>query len=66
MKIDKLGRYRFTKDMTLRGSFSIGTHPKGQVVTITQIDTRNNNIYSPSFPDWQYNDLPLEPVDVQS
>ncbi len=61
MKVEKIGRYRFTEQRTLRtNSISSATFPVGMEISITQIDEEFNKIIGPELGDWQYNDLPLE------
>lgn len=60
MKITKPGQYRLLRDYKTRNSISIGTIPKGTLITITQIDTEYNKVIGPSLLDWEYNNLPVE------
>ena len=58
MKIEKVGRYKLTKDISLRGTISIETWSKGKEFQVTQIDKMYNKVIGPDFPDWKYNDIP--------
>ena len=62
MIITKVGKYRLLKDYTSRASLSVGTLRKGTIIEITQVNYIYHKIFGPVLGDWQYWDLPVEPV----
>lgn len=63
MIVNKIGNYKFLKDFTTRGSFSIGTISAGTTIYIGQIDKIYHKVMSSSFFDWEYWDLPVMSVE---
>jgi hypothetical protein len=60
--VTKPGKYRWTRDVGLRGPWCIETREAGSVIEVTQIDSQGHKIWGPEFPDWQHWDQPLEAV----
>jgi len=62
MLVQKKGLYRLTRDFQNRGSRRIGTLKKGTLINVTQIDFEYHKVMADQLADWNFWELPLEPV----
>lgn len=61
MIIKNAGTYRLLEPLTMRGQNSVGTMPKGTLLTVSQVDVEKKQVIGPAFPDWMFWNLPVEP-----
>jgi len=62
MIVNEQGKYKLLSDFSDRGTNSIGVIPSDTIIEVTQIDKAYRKVYSPSFSDWVYWDLPVVKV----
>ncbi len=65
MTITKPGKYRFLEDFAYRSSaISGGNMKKGDIITITRVDSTFHHVIGPELKDWHNWYLPVEPVEA--
>jgi len=62
MIITKPGKYRLNQDFSSMGAGSITHIPKGSIIEITQIDIEGRKVIGPELLDWEYYNIPCEPI----
>ena len=65
MEIKTLGKFVLTQDKAFRTSISAFTILQGSVISVTQIDYKNNQFYSPEIGDWTHWEQPFEPANIK-
>lgn len=60
MRITEKGKYQLLEDIKVRNSCTIGTLPKGAIISITSIDDAYHKVIGPELLDWMYWELPVE------